>query len=407
MCLMVLAAHRIHSMEAANQWELKGYVKHFSVAFNAGKAGVLFGLPDRRLGLSSDRLRAGVRWHPGNLADFDLTYDAILRIQDPSLFSAVSDFGFQVPGGYRFADLSGYLIKPESGESVGLLQNLDRLNAAVHFGPADLFIGRQAIAWGSGRVINPTDVIAPFTFESLDTEDRRGVDAVRMRIPIGWMGELDTGFLFGENGAWTNAAYIRARQYLWQTDIAVLVMEFQGHALAGWDFTRSVDGAGVWLEAALVLPDAFRDQSVGWNRSYWRITAGSDYSFSNGLYGFLEYHFNGPGAGRPEAYLRNTAQTAYRTGRVYLLARHYAMIGGQYQISPLWAARWQFIMNLNDGSLMIAPQISLSLAQNADLSGGLFRGVGDTVSGGGRLLSVGSEFGAYPQFVYCSFQFYY
>lgn len=407
MCLMVLTVQRIWGMESESQWELKGYVKHFSVTFNGGKAGLLFGLPDRRLGLSSDRLRAGVRWRPESLVDFNLAYDAILRIQDPSLFSTGSDFAFQVPGGYRFEDLSVYLIKPRAGGSLGLLQNLDRMNAAVHFGPADLFIGRQAIAWGSGRVINPTDVIAPFTFESLDTEDRRGVDAVRTRIPVGWMGELDTGFLFGENKAWTNAAYIRARQYLWQTDVTVLVMEFQGHALAGWDFTRSIDGAGAWLEAALVLPDAFRDRSINRNRSYWRVTAGSDYSFSDGLYAFLEYHFNGPGASRPETYLLNTNQMAYRAGRVYLLAKHYAMTGGKVQISPLWQAQWQFILNLNDRSLMIAPQISISLAQNVDLSGGLFLGIGHNSCGSWQPCAFSSEFGSYPKFAYCSFQFYY
>jgi hypothetical protein len=403
---MLVIVQKVNGLTGANQWMVNGYIKHFSVVFDVPVTGSIFGLPDRWLGLSSDRLRMDVRWRPANLFDFNLAYDTVLRIQDPSLFTSGADVGFHTPGGYRFADVSEYLMKPKSGESVGLLQNLDRIVASIHLGQTDVFIGRQAIAWGSGRVINPTDVIAPFTFESLDTEDRQGVDAVRVRIPVGWMGEVDAGFLFGTAGAWKNAAYIRARQSLWQTDIAMMIMQFQGNALVGWDFARSIGGAGTWLEAAWVLPDAFRKQSVDWN-VYWRFTAGSDYNFSNGLYGFLEYHFNGPGESRPDNYLKNTAQIAYRSGRVYLLAKHYAMIGGQYQISSLWTLQCQFLLNLNDRSFMIAPQISVSVAQNVDLSGGLFLGAGQAPSEASLLSSPRSEFGLYPDFAYCSVQFYY
>jgi hypothetical protein len=404
---MVFIVHKADGSTAESPWSAKGYIKHFSVVFDAPETGSTFVLPERRLGLSSDRWRMEFGWHAGNRIDLNLAYDIILRIQDPALFEAGSDFGFRNPQRYRYADLSDYLVKPHSGESVGFLQNLDRISAAFHLGAADLFIGRQAIAWGSGRVINPTDVIAPFTFSSLDTEDRLGVDAIRVRIPAGWMGEVDAGFLSGKPGARTNAAYIRSRYYLWHTDIVVLFMQFRGHALIGGDFARSIGGAGTWLEAAWVRPDAFCNPARESNPSYWRLTAGADYSFANGIVGFLEYHFNGPGGNHPDEYLQGVAQTAYQQGTVYLLAKHYGMSGAQVQISPLWSMECQMILNLNDRSLIIAPQMRFSLAQNADLSIGFFRGAGRISYREDHVLSPGSEFGSYPEFAFFSFQFFY
>ncbi|MBN2105171.1 bifunctional alpha,alpha-trehalose-phosphate synthase (UDP-forming)/trehalose-phosphatase [bacterium] len=64
----------------------------------------------------------------------------------------------------------------------------------MRIGPAAVYCGRQDIVWGSARTVNPMDVIAPFSFGSLDTEDRRGVDAIRLRIPVGCMGEIDFRF---------------------------------------------------------------------------------------------------------------------------------------------------------------------------------------------------------------------
>ena len=77
-------------------------------------------------------------------------------------------------------------------------QNLDR--AFLTFSPpsGDIYIGRQAIAFGAADVVNPTDVLAPYGFDSLDTENRPGVDALRYRIPFGGMGELDFGVVCGD-----------------------------------------------------------------------------------------------------------------------------------------------------------------------------------------------------------------
>jgi hypothetical protein len=60
----------------------------------------------------------------------------------------------------------------------------------IKIGAADIFIDRQAVAWGSGRLFNPTDVVTPYAFNELDKEERLGVDAVRVRVTLCRMGNF-------------------------------------------------------------------------------------------------------------------------------------------------------------------------------------------------------------------------
>lgn len=396
------------SLQGQRTGSLTGNVSHFSVMFDASESGQWFGMPGRRLGLSSTRWRNAVRWAPARFVQIQMSYDAVFRIQDPVLFTSTQNPGFQTTGDYRLTDFPDAGLTPEPGGSFGLLQNLDRLFLSIRAGGVDIYLGRQAIAWGSARTVNPTDVIAPFSFESLDTEYRRGVDALRVRIPVGWMGEIDTGFLFGDaDEAWAHAAYLRGKAYVRQTDLSLIAMQFQGHGLLGWDAARAVGGAGTWLEAAVVFPDLFRGKTSQSSDPYWRVTLGADYSFSGGWYGFAEYHFNGAGAADPRAYLNRIGHPAYEAGKVYLLGKHYGILGGHYQATPLWTIQSEIILNLGDGSLMLGPGMRYNLARNVDLSLGGFWSVGEARRSGLVMSVPESEFGMYPDFVSFSFQVYY
>ena len=143
--------------------------------------------------------------------------------------------------------------------------------------------------------MNPTDVVTPFTYNQLDTEDRIGVDAVRVRIPIGAMGEWDTGYIFGEGfDSEKSALFLRSQLNAVETDFSILLVGFQKHLLAGLDIARGIGGAGFWLEAAYVFVESFGQDSDTAN-NYLRVSTGLDYSFGEKTYGFIEYHFNGVG----------------------------------------------------------------------------------------------------------------
>lgn len=395
-----------------------GYFKNFSTvllppALRLGD--VRLDQPD--LGAVSNRLRLELSLLPSSAVSFQIAYDLSPIIQDRRLWSG----NLYYPGleslEYRFADLRPRLY-PEPGQvpaSFGVMQNFDRCLLSVKLPAADILVGRQAIAWGSARVINPTDVLVPFAFNELDKEERRGVDALRVRIPLGTVEELDLGAVSGRSfDALKDAFYARGRIHRLNADISGLAMAFRGHLLIGLDLARSIGGAGSWLEAAYVVPDAFREEKRPGEEGYFRASAGLDYNFSAGLYGFAEYHFNSAGAAAAEDYLSFLDKAAYRDGAVYLLGRHYLSGGLTYQLSPLLPVTGLVIVNLTDPSFVIAPSLEYNIAENIYLAGGAYLGIGRAPEIGPgpppdllRPSILHSEFGAYPDLVYGSFRVYF
>ncbi|MDZ7267673.1 MAG: hypothetical protein ONB48_16370 [candidate division KSB1 bacterium] len=386
---------------------------------------VVFHLPDydspAALPLPTDwgavynRLRLQLSWQHSDWLVLHAAYDLSPRVQDPVLFeNRLTPTGID-PAKYRAVDLRARLHPGRDSEvgSFAIFQNLDRMLVELKTAPADILIGRQPIAWGSSRVLNPTDVLTPFVFQELDTEERVGIDAVRVRVPLSALAEFDAGYVFGENFAFTQSAFFtRAKFYRAKTDVALLLLGFRGNLLVGIDLARSLGGAGLWLEAAQVFTDRLQESAGEAAPDYFRGTAGLDYSFSGGTYGFVEYHYSTAGAGNAEHYLRSLTAPAFQEGAVYLLGRHYLAPGLVFQISPLLTLSTQALCNLNDASLFLAAQWEYNLAQNVYLAAGAFFSSGkrpeitsyDAVF---PTLRLHSEFGTYPDLYFTAIRIYF
>ena len=209
-------------------------------------------------GRASQSLRLDSNINMGRRLRFNFSYALTPRVSAGSLL----DSGGTVLGTprsvYRAFELPDrlYPVKDGALQNLGLYQNLDRAFAALYLPHGDLYIGRQAISWGSAHVVTPTDIIAPYSFASVDTETKPGVDAVRLRIPVGMMNEIDLGFVAGDELQWSESAlYARGKFYLLQTDLSLLTMDFKENLLTGLSATRSLGGAGSWIEAAWMLPE--------------------------------------------------------------------------------------------------------------------------------------------------------
>ncbi len=364
----------------------------------------------------SSRLRLDLTIRPMRSLSFDLAYDLSPRIQSAGLFEGGLFPAGQALGGYRLADLRDRLV-PGPGRTprnIAVFQNLDRLMVTFKTGFADIIVGRQPLAWGSARVVNPTDVLAPFAFSELDKEERTGVDAVRVRVPLGSMDELDMGAVAGDGfRAGTSAFFLRGKVHALRTDISGLALAFRQHLLLGLDLARSIGGAGAWVEAAYVIPDALLAAEEG-QKDYFRASAGLDYNFSTKVYGFAEYHFNSAGGREPGSYLPSLATTPYRDGAVYLLGRHYFSVGSTWQAAALFPVTGLVIVNLTDLSLIIAPSLDWNVSQNVYLSGGAYLGLGRRpeialvpAAAGLQPNLLRSEFGSYPDLIYVSFRIYF
>ncbi len=397
-CLLTILLFGVANAE----FRVSGYYKNFFTAFDSP-------LPETPVtGVVVNRLRLNLSYAPTDSFSFAFAYDFTPRVQDPSLFSQ-SPFAIGTASSrYRVADFDSLLYpgKDEPMGSVGIYHNLDR--AAVQFSTdfADISIGRDAIAWGAARIINPTDVVAPFNYDQLDTEDRVGVDAVRIRIPVGILGEVDTGYIFGTNFDFDKSAiFLRTQLNAAETDFSILLLEFQRDLLVGLDIARGIGGAGFWLETAYVFTDPFDDGRIA-SDDYLRTSFGLDYSFSGETYAFIEYHFNGAGTDKPDNYLTNLDRSAYTRGGVYLLGVHYLAPGISHQLTPLIGISGQMLFNLSDPSTWIAPQIAYNIAEDIHLSVGGFISLGKRPKDD-DLTQLPSEFGSYPNLFFSSFRVYF
>lgn len=399
-------------LPAAGELHFSGYAKSFaSGIFPAAIRSGDRSASEPALGSLSNRLRLQLDYRPRKWLSLQLAYDLVPEVlakslRDGSFFPPVPD-----PGSYRWRDLPGDLFSASATGSFAVRQNLDRLNLQVRFPWASLTVGRQVVAWGSARVVNPTDVIAPFSFHELDVEDRRGVDAVRLRIPAGKLQELDLGWVSGTGAAaGRNAWYFRGSFHSWNSDWSLLLMSFRRHLLLGVDVSRSLGGAGIWLEAAYVRSHRDPEEAPTTPEGYFRASGGIEYFFSDHLSGFCEYHLNGAGAAAAGHYEGDFALPAYRDGAVYLLGRHYLCLGGVVHVHPLLPLTLLVIGNLGDLSLEFSPTLEYNLAQNIYLAAGAYIGLGKKAEAapapaGQALLR--SEFGAYPGLVFTSFRIYF
>lgn len=350
-------------------------------------------------GLSDNTLRLQARLYPSEKITVETAYSLSPQIMPPEMYVGNGVDSFLSAGGgnlgYRAYDFAKKLYPEQSSvnQNLAVYHNLDRLYGLVSFPFGDLYLGRQAISWGSAHVINPTDIIAPYSFSNLNTEEKRGVDAARLRMPVGAMSEIDLGYVAGDEFSYAQSAlFVRTRLYAAGTDMSLLVMGFKENLLIGGDVTRSIGGAGSWIEAAYVLPDALGSDSADAEQQYATVSTGMDYNFGPKFYGYAEYHFNSPG--------KDSADThpAYTEGATYLLGRHYAVIGGTYQLTPLIPVSGLILMNLTDLSANFSVNIDYNFTKDVYLSGGCYLGAGESQS---------AEFANYPDLYYVSVQLYF
>ncbi|MBI5675949.1 MAG: hypothetical protein HZC48_09030 [Nitrospirae bacterium] len=367
-----------------------GYIKNFLI---------LTDTQDDASAEALSRLRLRLDIAASESSSIEFAYELLPRLRESraALKEAIAE---TVSLPYRAFDLDE-MIYPEdenSGSSFLLAQNLDRLFLTLKTPAYDLYIGRQPVAFGSAHVINPTDIIAPFTYNTIAKEELMGVDALRIKRPLSDMGELDMGLVFGDDfKPKESAAFFRLKTYKLKTDITFMAMLLRDNFLAGIDIARSIGDAGAWLEAAQVFANAADDYRP--NENYFRLSIGSDYSFTEKSYAYIEYHYNGAGEGK-ESYGLSSNETAYKKGAVYLLGRHYLAPGFTYEIMPLLRFSGNALINLSDGSLLLSPFFEYSVMQDIYANLGAFIGIGD-------VSSPESEFGLYHDVYYSALNIYF
>ena len=385
-----------------------GYYKSFFTAIDPVDFKGQTSVDQPLTGTVINRIRFKAFYNPQKWLSLSVAYNPYFQVQDNSSFSNQLNNLSIKTFKYRVFDLDSRIYPDEDDVigNFGFYQNLDRALIVFSIPKADIRIGRQSIAWGSAHIINPTDILAPFSLGTLDAEERAGVDAIQVLIPIGFMGELNLGSVWGKDFEIKRSAFFSKFKYnILKSDVSILLLDFQENLLIGFDLAHNIGGAGAWIEAAQVMAGLFENKKNDEMSDYFRISIGMNYNFIGKIYAFAEYHYNEAGSIDPGEYLSNLFKTAYTDGSVYLMGRHYLGVGLNYQVKPLITLSGQSLFNLPDRSTFLSVQAEYNIAQDIYLSLGAFAGIGkrpDMMN-----MSFNSEFGVYQNMYFTSFRIYF
>ncbi len=277
---------------------------------------------------------------------------------------------------------------------------LDRAHLQVSLPRADITIGRQALSWGAGRLWTPADLFVAFSPVTIDQEFKPGIDAVRARVPLDQFSQIEAVYaVFGVDFR-HHAIGLRGQTSVRDFDLGLMAGKFFHDLVLGPSFAGEVRGVGIRGAFTFTRNSAGRVQEA---RTFVRAVSSLDYRFLSGLYGLLEYYYNGFGQTDAGAYPRLFSSRRLARGEIFNLGRHY--LGGllNYDFHPLVRGSLFGQWNLLDLSGLVGPLIIVSLSDEADLRLGAYFPWGDRIRGG----RIRSEYGLYPRIYYAQLRLYF
>jgi hypothetical protein len=358
-CLLSLGAT---TAGLAQDFEYGGYLEH---QLNPQ------GLQDRVVFMDYSKVRLDLT---SRLSDrFSVTGDYVLRIQhgqknfnslDFMPSRTVQEYAASIdrtPGSLR----EGFNFRLKNENYV------DNLFVSYYSDRLSVRVGRQQIPMGTGYVWNPTDIF--HDKNQLDpTYEKRGVDAVKVEIPLTDMSAITGVVGFGDG--WDKATKsLQFRSHAKGFDFSISAMEksetrfyfnrfsegTERRRLLAADASGTMKGIGVWFEGAYNDPE-FTD-------SYSQFLIGADYTLESGLYLITEYYSNGKGvAGKTEYDLQRWMDFLGAAGEN--LGQHFLFVGQTYPLTDLLTGSNFTIVNLDDGSAVVYPYFEYSLSDNAVLT---------------------------------------
>ncbi len=254
---------------------------------------------------------------------------------------------------------------------------------------AVLRFGRQRVAWGTGRIWNPTDVLNPYQPTAVEREERRGVDALYGRLGLGELTQTEAAWAPHED--WRRTSLLgRLRSNARGFDVSVMGGKTDRSTtswIVGGDFAGELkDGT---------LRGEFSLQEPGTRTPFWRLGVGYDYNFTadwplaavflREAVMAVEYYHNGLGS----AHVHRYDYAALANGKDTAVAKDYAGLTYSKDAHALLKLELSVIANLNDLSSFAAPSIQWNALPDLYLSAGFHRNSGARITEFGRLPNLG------------------
>jgi hypothetical protein len=298
--------------------------------------------------LDINRLRLELKGNLTAHVAVDLEYDNELLLGS---YLHTTQFAFQKEmEADQYLDLDAPYLK---GHSYYGVQGLYRGFVTFSADNTDLRIGRQRIAWGTGRFWSPLDLLNPINPTAIERDERLGVDAVLAEQKLGPLSRVSAVYAPPHGGADSSVA-LNWHSNTRGVDYSVVGGRFGNEQVAGVDIATQIGAAGVRGELTL------NHATTG--GSYGRALVGLDYAFANTLTLTGELYYNGAGTTNPAAY----DFASLVAGKIQSVAKHY--LGGYagYEITPLLKIQGYVVVNLDDGSRFLSPVFTYSVKANLD-----------------------------------------
>jgi hypothetical protein len=257
---------------------------------------------------------------------------------------------------------------------------LHRAVLSLDVAPVRIAVGRQRIAWGTGKLWSPTDLFNPLRPLSLERGERRGADAALVTLALGPQADVTAVYAPLADGSAREAARVHAT--VRGMDLSALAGARPREWFVGGDFASPLGNGLVRGEGITALREDGRVAFQG-------VIAG-EYTFTNSLGVVVEYFENGVGKARS----REFEVQRLLAGEIAALGQRFlgAIVG--YDLTPLWRAEVAILQSLTDGSRYMNPRLTYAVTANAEV--GLAAGVT-----WGRTQS---EFGRLPNLYYTEFR---
>jgi hypothetical protein len=273
-----------------------------------------------------------------------------------------------------------------------LEHDLDRLVLRANLGPVAVFLGRQAITWGTGELFPVADLWTSYSPFELDTSQKRGVDALRVLFSRSRAWELEA--VLADRGTLRDlSAGLRLASYRENVDFYFALAKQWRELLALAGAAATTGNFKLRAEAAGPYDLDRRDLSAP------RLSLATDWLHS-GFSLTLEAHYNGTGVRRADQYAAHLATSpALAHGESYLVGRLYTGAAASWKISELFQLAVSGLCNLRDPSALLAAAFTWRLVQETELAFGTFQGIGRSLQLGSAPTMRG-EFGSYGSLYY-------
>lgn len=228
---------------------------------------------------------------------------------------------------------------------------------------ATTIIGRQRIAWGQGRIWNPTDLFNPISPLALEGDRRTGVDSINIDYsPFTVAGINIVHAQFRNNDGepeLQRSTGARLKYNIGSYDLSIIGGKFRGGNIIGADFAGNLGGSG--LRGEWTHTDAVgRDDST-------RAVLSFDHNFEGNIYLLLEYLFNDGNLGYVnKQQATNPSLIDFQKGEITTINKHFLATSLGYDITPLTRGSLTLILDIDGSELFASPSINYSLSENSE-----------------------------------------